>query len=172
MKLFTNSEVEKWRDQAYQWQESSKFLHRQLTNADDEIRRLQRQIHDLQQQNYQLSQQIKRENPFDRSQLRLILEILQRLPKAIKPLRKLKTKSGVEIILLDKQKVEDIIQEFVENPKGIIRKLAALGIIKKKDGYVYPCRVDGHLVRGYALVRERAMWYVYESMKPLISEEE
>lgn len=95
-------------------------MQQQLSYADAEIRRLQQQIHQLQQQNYQLSQQIKRDNPFDRSQLRLILEILQRLPKAIKPLRRLTTKSGIDIILLEKQKVEDIIHEFVENPKDII----------------------------------------------------
>lgn len=171
MKLFTNPETKKWKDEAYQWREASNQLQRQLTYAESEIQRLKQQVNQLLQQNYQFSQQIKKENPFDYSQLRLILEILQRLPKAVKPLRKLKTKAGVDIILLDKQKVEAVIQEFVENPKGIIRKLAALGIIEKKDGYVYPCRVDGQHVRGYALVRERAMWYVYEAMKPLISEE-
>jgi hypothetical protein len=67
--------------------------------------------------------------------------------------------------------VESLIQDCGEDPKIIISKLVGLGLIEKQEGFQYACRVEGEVIRGYALVRDRIQWFAHDALKPLVEED-
>jgi hypothetical protein len=171
MRKFTDF-ITKWKDEALTWKQSSNRLYEQLTKTDRENRQLRQHVVDLRHQVYLLQQEPK-QNPslFDSSQLNLVVTILNRLPK-IRPLRLFKNKANVDLVLLDILEVEQTIQEHVTDPKTVIKIFVDLGLIKRQQGYQYACRVNGEVMRGYAFVKKRVLWFVRDALKPLIVEED